>query len=149
MTNRVEWIVEFVVRLGVGSTLLLVAGLLAMAICRRHSAATLYWIGTWTGIALLLLPLAAAVLPSWQLGWLDSGQLKYQFETPFQQSEQADVVDAAIATFEGVADDPLDSQPSVSRRDKPTTTSDSNTPLGRSTHGADVDDQPPQEEPSA
>jgi len=56
---------EFVTRLGIGSSLILLIGLMAIAICRRQSAATQYWLGVWTCIALLILPLAVALLPSW------------------------------------------------------------------------------------
>lgn len=57
---------EFLARLGIGSSLILLIGLMAIAICRRQSAATQYWLGVWTCLALLLLPLAVAMLPSWQ-----------------------------------------------------------------------------------
>ena len=146
MTSRLEWTVEFVVRLGVGSTLLLLMGLLAMAVYRRQSAAMRYWIGTWTTLALLLLPLAAAVLPSWQLGWLDSGGLNFQFENPSQEKVEMDVVETAITPPQAAVDERLVSQPEVRQLNSMASAHASNTQFGPSTHGADVREQQPQDD---
>lgn len=138
MTNRLEWGVEFVVRLGVGSTLLLLVGLLAMAVCRRQSAAMRYWIGTWTAVALLLLPLAAVALPSWQLGLLDRGKLNLQLENRCQETVQHDVMEPTIVPRQGLTNDRLTSQQGVRRLDRPTAAIASNTPLPLSTNGSGV-----------
>ncbi|MEZ6077335.1 MAG: M56 family metallopeptidase [Pirellulaceae bacterium] len=149
MTSRLEWVAEFVVRLGIGSTLLLLTGLLAMAVCRRQSASLRYWIGTWTALALLLLPLAAAALPCWQLGWLDIGRQDSQLEDPSQPTVHLDVSEPTIGPPQGFAEERLTSQLGVSRLGKPTSAITSNSTLQLNTSDADVhNQQSPGESPS-
>lgn len=144
MTNRLEWTVEYVVRLGAGSTLLLLAGLLAMAVFRRQSAAMRYWIGTWNGLALLLLPLAAAVLPSWQLGLLDSGELNYELEDSSQETVQLAVAETVLKPHNGFGDERRAGQQGVSRLDRSTAAIAADTQFGLSNHEAgDRDQRPP------
>ncbi|MCC7337106.1 MAG: hypothetical protein IT422_18595 [Pirellulaceae bacterium] len=149
MSSRLEWVAEFVVRLGIGSTLLLLTGLLAMAVCRRQSASLRYWIGTWTALALLLLPLAAAALPCWQLGWLDVGRQDVQHENSGQPTVHLDFSEPTIVPPQGFAEDRLISQLGVSRLDKPPAAITSNSTLHLNTSDADVrNQQSPGESPS-
>jgi beta-lactamase regulating signal transducer with metallopeptidase domain len=93
MDDMAKFGVESLARLSIGSTVFLVMGLVAIAVCRRQSAATQYWIGVWTCLALLLLPPVVIMLPSWQANFLG---LNVQILNSHAESKRAETFDAKV-----------------------------------------------------
>ncbi len=71
MNNELSAWLELFLQLAIGSTVVLASGLLTILVCRRQSSATKHLVASLACVALLLLPIAVAVLPSWRFGLLE------------------------------------------------------------------------------